>query len=403
MRARLIAIAILAGVSSTAFGQSGAYLATVTDPGATLRAGPGQAFDATSTLHTGDSLLVDHEESGWLAVQDAPGKLYSLSWVPMQFVNFDKNKPIPQNVVVEEEVTLAPGLLGNAQPMMNFRRTKLPAGTILTVIGPKASLDGKSWYPVLPPSGDFRYIAKQMVKYEKPANTSYTIRSGNDTPPSSPPPAAITPVGSTIPPQPVAVVPAVGGPPSLPVVGTPAVSSSVSPTPTTPVSQNPIWLQAEAAEKDGRLTDAEKLYFKLAQTMNQQPDGDHDLANMCYTRIHGIREKMRTTIATTSPRPLLSDPSQQTKTTVSTGGGNQRPDYVATGRLTRSALDVDGRKTYRLDGTSGSGDPLIYVVAGPGVDLDRYIGKQINVYGSSSTRKDLSKPLAVASGAETTF
>ncbi|HEV3383653.1 MAG TPA: hypothetical protein VG097_02495 [Gemmata sp.] len=398
MRARFVAVCILAGVSQVAFGQTGPYLATVTDAGATLRAGPAQAFDVTATLNTGDALLVDHEEpNGWLAVQDSPGKMYSLSWVPMQFVNFDKSKPTPQNVVVEEDVILAPGLIGSAQPMMNFRRTKVPAGTILTIIGPKAMLDGKSWYPVLPPSGDFRYIAKQMVKYDKPANTSFTIRSGSDT---QHPSAPVTPAGSTIPPQPVSVVPAIGGPPSLPTVGTPAVNGST--TPTMPSIQNPLWIQAEAAEKDGRLTDAEKLYFQLARQTNEQ-GGDHDIANMCYTRIHSIREKLgKVSVATTTtaPRPVLSGGNPQPKTTVSTatGGSNPRPDYVATGRLGRSALDVDGRRTYVLDGSPGV--PVAYVVAGPGVDLERNLGKQVNVYGTSSTRKDLSKPLAVATSAE---
>src|ERR1700722_9624209 len=243
MRATLVAFSVLMGFSPVAFGQTGPYLASVTEPGATLRAGPGQAFDSTYNLRTGDTLLVDHEENGWLAVQDSPGKMYSLSWVPMQFVNFDKNKPTPQNVVVEEDVILAPGMLGSAQPMPNFRRTKVPAGTILTVIGSKVQFENKSWYPVLPPSGDFRYIAKQMVKYDKPANTSYTIRSSTDTQPSGiSPTTSIPPAGLTIPPQPVSVMPAIGPPPSLPATGTPAASGST--TPATPIVQHPIWIQA---------------------------------------------------------------------------------------------------------------------------------------------------------------
>jgi hypothetical protein len=397
MRAALVVISILAVASQAAFGQTGPYLATVNDPSAALRAGPGQAFDVTSTLKNGDTVLVDHEESGWFAVQDSPGKMYSLSWVPMQFVNFDKNKPIPQNVVVEEDVILAPGLLGGGQPMMNFRRTKVPAGTILTIIGPKASLEGKSWYPVLPPSGDFRYIAKQMVKYDKPVNTSYTIRSSTDMQqPGTPPTTSITPIGSTIPPQPVAVVPAIGSPSAA---GTLTGSGSVAPP--TPAVNHPLWIQAEAAEKDGRLSDAENLYFQLARSMNE-PGGDHDIANMCYTRIHGIREKKRLTpisTTTTAPRPVLTDPTQQGKTTVSTEtGGSQRPDFVGTGKLSRSALDVDGKMTYVI--YSSPGVPLVYVVAGPGVDLTRYSGKQVNVYGTTSTRRDLSAPLAVATSAE---
>jgi len=403
MRLTLVAVSILASASQVAFGQSGPYLATVTDSAATLRAGPGNVFDTTYGLRVGDSLLVDHEEqNGWLAVQDAPGKMYSLSWVPMQFVNFDKNKPIPQNVVVEEEVTLAPGQIGSSQPMPNFRRTKIPAGSILTIIGPKATFENKSWYPVLPPSGDFRYIAKQQVKYDKPVNTSFTIRTGPDLQlPSIAPQTSITPAGSTIPPQPVAVIPAIGGPLTLPPAGT--NSSSGSAAQAAPVIQHPLWVQAEAAEKDGRTSEAVKLYYQLAQQVNQQ-GGDYDIANMCYTRIHSIREKQKTTLAgttTSTPRAVLTDPAQPGKTSVTTVavGGNQRPDYVGTGRLTTStAMRVDGYKTYVLDNPPGS--PISYVIAGPGVDLDRYIGKQINLYGTKTDRKDVPKPLVSATAAE---
>jgi hypothetical protein len=71
---------------------------------------------------------------------------------------------------------------------------------------------------------------------------------------------------------------------------------------------------------------------------------------------------------------------------------------MGTGRLSRSALDINAQFTYVLDGSPGV--PLFYVVEAPGVDLKRYIGKQVTIYGSSSTRKDLSKPLVVATSAE---
>ena len=56
--------------------------------------------------------------------------------------------------------------------------------------------------------------------------------------------------------------------------------------------KHPLWAQAEAAERDGRHDDAEKLFFQLAREMNE-PGGDHDIANLCYTRIHSLREKKR--------------------------------------------------------------------------------------------------------------
>ena len=60
--------------------------------------------------------------------------------------------------------------------MTHIRRTKLPAGTILTVIGQKVVFEDKGWYPVVPPAGDFRYLPKQAVRYEKAANAAFTVR-----------------------------------------------------------------------------------------------------------------------------------------------------------------------------------------------------------------------------------
>ena len=423
MRFTLVAAFTLVGVSSVAFGQSGPYLATVIDSGAKLRAGASEQFPDTATLRQGDRLLVDHEEpNGWLAVQDAPGKLYSLSWIQMQFLSeFDRNTPTPLNLTVVADTTLAAGQIGVTQPLTYFRKTKIPAGSILTVIGPKVTFEGKSWYPVVPPSGDFRYIAKQLVQMDKTANVSaYTVRESSATQLSNGfPPAAITPAGSNIPPQPFATSPnIIGGPPVLPAVGTPvgngsstvpAITAS-SQTSGQPVVQNPLWAQAEAAEKDGRLAAAEDLYFQLARLMNE-PGGDHDVANMCYTRIHSLREKTKKQTSTSgtptsTPRTTTVNPTQSVNAnlTPTVGvasppvGGNLKPGVIASGKLTRSVLDIDGRKTFALEDSMGL--RLAYVVAGQGVDLERYLNKWIDVYGSSTTRKDASKPVVVASSVE---
>ena len=62
---------------------------------------------------------------------------------------------------------------------------------------------------------------------------------------------------------------------------------------------HPLWTQAEAAEREGRYADAEKAYFDLAALMNGA-GGDHDIANLCYTRIHALREKKRNAGAATA-------------------------------------------------------------------------------------------------------
>ena len=425
MRLTLVAALSLFGISSSAFGQSGPYFATVTDNGAKLRAGASGNYPETATLKEGDRLLVDHEDAnGWLAVQDAPGKLYSLSWVSIQFVqNFDTSKPLPQNIVVVDDTTLVPGQVGVSQPLISYQLTKVPAGTILTAIGSKVTttVDGKSksWYPVIPPAGDFRYITKQSVRQDMVANTSFTIRDTSTSQVSTTlPPASIGLASTNIPPQSVPKTSGIVGAPVSPVASSSTGGSSTattgsttsSPSPPKPIVNNPLWTQAEAAEQAGRLDDAEKLYFQLARLMNE-PGGDHDIANMCYTRIHSLREKKRagtSTTPTSAPRSTLVTTTIPTNASMAVPSGttqlpvsaNTRPGYIASGKLSHSALDIDGRRTYALEGTPGVA--VAYVVAGQGVDLDRYLNKRVDVYGSSTTRKDLSKPFVVATSAETT-
>jgi hypothetical protein len=377
--------AVIAGLALLVFpaagaAQSGPYVAVVGSAPVTLRAGPSDQFPETFTLRPGSPVVVDHEEpNGWLAVQDPVGRAYSVSWVQAAFVDFDNTKPTPQGVTVEEATTLAAGQLGLAQPL-HVRRAKVPAGTGLLVIGAKVQFEGKSWHPVMPPAGDFRYLPKQAVKYDRPAAATFSV--GDVTPPRSLPPSA--PVAS-IPPAPA------GGGDRPP--GGPATTAGK------PAVQHPLWAQAEAAERDGRLDDAEKFYFQLAQVMNQ-PGGDHDVANLCYTRIHTLREKRRNAggTATTNTRPATGGQT--------TGGSRSLPPdarddgarWTGPGKLLRSALAPEGRQTYVL--VSSTGETLRYVFADPGVNLEKYVGRRVDVYGVSGTYQGLKKPYTVATRVE---
>lgn len=408
-----LALALLPGSS---FGQAGAYLAVVVDPEVRLRAGPSDQFPETARLPKGSPLLVDHEEpNGWLAVLDPPGRMYSLSWVQGSFIDFDPTKPLPQTVVVEEPTRLAAGQIGLAQPLTHVRRTSVPAGTILTVVGPKVQFEGKSWYPVLPPAGDFRYVPKSGVRPEKAVTTAFTVRdsgpmsadgeqSADHTSRTNGPAAGAT-SATDLPPGTVAPER------NLPTPGT-----------SRPLVAHPLWEQAEAAERDGRYDDAERYYFQLARVMNES-GGDHDVANLCYSRIHALREKRRSAAAVSLPSPSPSpsnspaprptgsllppaDPGSSPSRPAGVVGPrppsleprDDRPRWVGPGRLRPSALAIDGRRTYALEASGGT--PLAYVVAGQGVDLERAVGRRVEVYGVSHTRAGLSRPYVVATAVE---
>lgn len=379
------AVALVLLLPAAAPAQSGAYLAVV-GPETQLRAGPSSRYPEVGVLPPGTRVLVEHEEpGGWLAVQAPPG---SLSWVPVQFLQFDKSKPLPQNAMAEGDITLAVGRVGLAQPVadVEVKRVKVPAGTLLTVIGEKVLHDGRSWYPVTPPFGDYRYIPKAAAQPEQAANTSFSVRT-ND---------RATPAGGTTP----------GG--AAPAGGIVAAIPAAK-----PVTDNPLWAQAEAAEREGRYDEAEKLYFQVASAVNEG-GGDHDLANRCYSRIHGLREKKRGTSpppAASAPpvrrdeRASMPPPTRETGTlppsakeatrpaggTTATGG---KADWQKPAVLTRAAIAPGGKKTYALE--SSPGVVVMYVQAGDGIDAERYVKRRVAVYGTPASVPRLSRPLVVA-------
>ena len=131
MRPTLLAALVVALVPLGAFAQSGPYLAVVSDIEVKLRAGPSDRMPETGTLKKGDVVVVHEEENGWLAVQDSPGRLQSVSWVQTQFVNVNPQKTTPQNVVVEDGTTR--GRRNRFAADDAYSPHEGPSGTILTV------------------------------------------------------------------------------------------------------------------------------------------------------------------------------------------------------------------------------------------------------------------------------
>lgn len=397
MRPAVVAGLVLALLPAAAAAQSGPYLAVVSDTEVKLRAGPSDRFPETGTLPRGARVVVERDaDNGWLEVTAPAG---SVSWITMQFVSgYDDKRPLPQNLVVasDGEVTLAAGRADRAQPL-DIRKAKVPDGTILTVIGTPTLFDGKTWYPVAPPHGDVRFLPKSAVQPERAVNTSFVVR-GNDT---------VVPAGST------------GSltPPTAAIAGPGAAPK--------PLVNHPLWTQAEALEKDGKLDDAEKVYFQLARAMNE-PGGDHDVANLCYTRIHALREKKRLAAPaasggsnwTASNRgstgtllpPVKDDrsaarppttsadrtppPSADRTPPVPPPAADNRPGWSGPGTLIRSALVLDGRQMYALS-DSPQGQARVYVVADKGVDLERHVNRKVDVFGTTYSRRGLSKPYIV--------
>jgi hypothetical protein len=267
------------------------------------------------------------------------------------------------------------------------------------------TVGNKTWYPIQPPAGDVRYIPKTSVQYVKPAPDNFIVRAADSSPPI--PPAAVpvaTPPLATLPPggAPIATV---AGPGSSPAPTSGVVASK-------PAVNHPLWIKAETAEREGRLVEAEKAYFDLAALMNG-PGGDIDVANLCFTRIHALRERNQASntggpaakdnraVRPGAPQAVPTGSSAKTNPNPTPGAtSSDRSDWIGPGTLRVAAitLDTPDRKTYALETAPGA--VKIYVLAGAGVDLASWVGKKVLVYGTPQTRSGLSKQYVVALGVE---
>lgn len=131
--------------------------AIVSVPEVQVRCRPSTQLYATSMLHQGERVGVIGEQDGWLAITPPPG---SFSWVDGRYLQ----KTGPNSAVVSEDnVEVRVGsALHNVPPLV--WQVKAARGTQLIVIGqPLANEDG-SWWPVLPPPAEVRYIPATAVK-----------------------------------------------------------------------------------------------------------------------------------------------------------------------------------------------------------------------------------------------
>jgi hypothetical protein len=371
--------AVLVGVtcaaillSSVANAQTTQSVGTVTAAEVIVRAAPKDDAADAGQLFRGMNLIVHHAEGDdWLAIQPPAG---AISWINHKFIAISKEKAFPQNAVVnaEGEVKIAAGKPGVNQPL-NARKTGLPDGTIVTVIGAgvKTDDDQSIWYPIVAPRDDFRYVPRKALNIGGAPIDSFSVKA------------------------PVKVASATE---SMPL----SISNKPVQYPNKPAgwpTSNSLWMRAERAEQANDYKTAEELYFQLAKEMNAA-GGDTDLANLCYTRIHAMRESRRQTAtpaaASTKDAPAAWSPTKgETKISDPKNDGWTRREEAATkaqwtgsGFLRVAAMRSNGKQYYALE--DGKGAVRYYVVSGKTeIDLDKYVRKTVDLFGTIEYPTDL--------------
>jgi hypothetical protein len=329
--------------------------ATVDVDGAEVRSGPALRYPAVGDLRKGDSVLLLRDEDKWFyAIEPPPG---SVSWVKaIHLGKVDLAAGGKANVpVAVEGAEVFAGTDRKSGPT-NHVTIRLPRGTIVEVTGPSVRLDTTNWFPITPPDGDVRWIAKNNVKAASIAAVA--------PPPSRP---DFTPVSGDG--RAAAAAPAAAGLPR-------------------DLTGHRLYDQAVRAEQSNDFSTAKTLYARIYTDLWDQK-AERDAIVICYNRYNRCEEMIKQGgPAPTSP-PRSSAPVSRNDTTVRsapTDGKWNGPGYLQ--ELQR--VFVEGNPVYSL--TDDRGAVAFYVTATDGMNLKNFNGKRVQVFGVVQQRPELYRP-----------
>jgi hypothetical protein len=405
----LAGLVLLLAAGTLVRAQNVLYTARVKDPTAEVRSGPSTKPEmyATNRLRAGDEVEVVKElEGGWLAIRPPRS---SFSWINARFV--ERRGAGPYHVVLTHDDAPVPVRIGSevVDEKPSVEGARVGRGSLVVAVGKEQVADDGKWLPIEPPPGEMRFIRAEAV-----------IRGG-ETPPPPPAPPAGNVAGAPPGPGPAAgtLTSAPGGtaapaPPAGAAGNTPAAGAGAVAPPPAPDSPEGLMQQAEQAEQSGQIAEAERLYSEVVRRfMNTR----HDLAMRCCNRLQFLRDnakKAASQIYHTASRSDANPPggdSRLAPVPVSASGqplnccvpygqpptqsGYARPgpqptlapQWSGAGFLRRSGRPVDYRPAYVLENSAGQ--VLSYVTAAPGVDLDGYLNRNVDLFGRIGYRGDL--------------
>jgi hypothetical protein len=312
-------------------------------PNTEVRGGRSEIFPITGYLRQGQVVRIVNEEGGFYGILPPPG---SSSWIEDKPIRPDPapgaSRPSWAHVMLDNTIVR----LGSdrAPKPLPYETVKLQRGTIVKIIGNKEFFDGKEWWPIQPPPGELRFVAKDSLNPQ----TSTVVAS--------------SPAGTTVPAQPARLG----------------------------QSTHPLWLQAQQAEQNRDYSRAESLYRQLAGEM-AQPNGDHDLALRCYNRADQLSRSQPTNWPArqqapgmlVSGRPVSPAPPAVSPAPAPTAGSISS----GPGRVQRSNVLIDGKPAYVL--VDNRGQTRYYLLPLPGKNLEAYVGWAVDVTGPLVQRPDV--------------
>jgi hypothetical protein len=371
-------VALLALVCN-ASAQTVPYNATVMVTEAEVRCGASDKPEmyATNRLAKGETVQVVKElDGGWLAIKPPRG---AFSWINAR--NLDKIAPATWMVHTTDDARV-PVLYGTSlrSEKPTVESAKLANGAqVVALEAPRSTEDG-NWLPIEPPSTEVRYIrASEVAHVPAPAGGS---------PPSNNSDAkfAVRPAESA----------------NCPPAEHAAPVSALKP-PETENGGNPGWLAAQEAEKAGNLDLAIRLYDELGQ---RTANTDHDLAMQCHNKAYWLRQRSRGAVVagygggTTAQNRIYPVPAAPVNHSVTCYVRQPAcppcpyEQHTTSGRLRLAGRSLDYKRTYALE---NNGLLMTYVTAQPGIDLESYKDRNVEVSGPGYYRGDVRANYLMAS------
>ncbi len=438
----LLGAALAMALAWPAHGQAPPYPATVQADGAEVRCKPGTepAVYVTHKLPRGTAVeVVEKLPNGWLKIDPPRG---AFSWINTRALRPADGVPGVWVVAADAPV---PILVGSPYKpgKPDAVGTNLARGAQVIAVGqPRPADDGAgSWLPILPPPGEYRYIREADVSPAGGPTTATTVAHPGSA--AAPPPAAagsplppLTTPADTLRPQPApdvhvpapaaAVDPLLQQAEQLERAGDKAgaarlydqlgnksfatnhdaavqyynraawlrgTAPAAAPAPAT--QADALFLQARQYEQAGNWPEASKAWARLGDLYR---DNDYKLSMQYYNRAGWARQHPAGPRDTpTAPPAGAAAPAPVGGTSATTAGAAPsspaappRAISVQTlppGVLLRSAYPIDGRPTYALE--TPQAQVIAYLTPEAGVDLEGYVGKNVEVFGHIVPRPDL--------------
>jgi SH3-like domain-containing protein len=156
MQLALAVVLVMWTTSARAAADSLPYTVRVAAPGAAVHSGPGDNFYSTDTLAQGDVVEVHREQpDGWLGIRPPEG---SFSWLFGLHV-----KPLEHGLAEVNKDDVASRIGSRLSDERNAVQVRLKKGETVEIIA-EESVEGKKWYKVAPPAGEFRWIHATNVE-----------------------------------------------------------------------------------------------------------------------------------------------------------------------------------------------------------------------------------------------